>query len=245
MRACLKIPFPSWRQPSWLPVTRLPAAGLARNWRQDAAITGRLEACLHTFKQALKRSLLLLCLLLAAKGLRADPYSAALQHAKNVAAAAASTRQDEPPAPAAPAPAAPANPQPDPVLEATLQNIADLRASFDALSRLTDTNAIAAKKTSLTRHLAAAASGTKPSPASLSRLTDDLATAVAGNEKLNPQHQKLAQDVHAVFNGAHLSATQQQMIFDDVRKILQVGGAPPDQSTNLLNDIKAIATETQ
>lgn len=160
----------------------------------------------------------LFCLLFAATGLRADPYSAAIRQAKNVAAAASSTRQDEPPAAPAPTPAspAPANPQPDPVLEATLQNIADLRANFDTLSRLTDTNAIGAKKTSLARNLAAAASGTRPSPASLSKLTDDLAAAVAGNEKLTPQHQKLAQNIHAIFNGSHLSPARQQMIFDDV-----------------------------
>ena len=70
-------------------------------------------------------------------------------------------------------------------------------------------------------------------------------TALAGNEKLRPQHQKLAQDVHAIFNSSHLSAAQQQKIFTDVQTLLQNGGVPPDVAATIVNDVKAIATETK
>ena len=187
------------------------------------------------------------CLLFVANGVLADVYSAAIRQAKNVAANASNTRQDNPPAPAQPPPAPPAqnNPPPDPVLEATLQNIAGLRADFDAFGDRADTNSAAAQKPSLMSHLTAAASGAKPSPASISKLADDLMTAMAGNEKLRPQHQKLAQDVHAIFNSSHLSPAQQQKIITNVQTLLQNGGVPPDDATNIVNDIKTIATETQ
>jgi len=74
------------------------------------------------------------CLLFVASGVLADVYSAAIQQAKNVTANASNTRQDNSPAPTQPPSTPPAQntPPPDPVLEATLQNIAGLRADFDA-----------------------------------------------------------------------------------------------------------------
>src|SRR5208282_15251 len=168
------------------------------------------------------------CLLFVASGVLADPYSAAIRQAKNVAANASNTRQDNdnPPPPAQPPPASPSqnNTPPDPVLEATRQNIAALRVDFDAFGDRADTNSAAAQKPSLMSNLTAAASGTKPSPASVS---------------------KLAHDVHAIFNSSHLSPAQQQKIFADVQTLLQNGGVSPDNATNIVNDIKTIATETK
>jgi hypothetical protein len=189
----------------------------------------------------------LFCLLFVANGVLADVYSSAIRQTKNVTANAGNTRQDNPPSPTQPPPALPAqnNPPPDPVLEATLQNIAGLRADFDAFGDQADTNSAAAQKPSLMSHLTAAASGTKPSPASVSKLADDLMTAMAGNEKLRPQHQKLAQEVHAICNNSHLSPVQQQKIFADVQTLLQNGGVLPDNATNIVNDIKTIASETK
>ena len=68
---------------------------------------------------------------------------------------------------------------------------------------------------------------------------------MAGNEKLRLQHLKLAQEVHAIFNSSHLSSAQQQKIFADVQTLLQNGGVPPDNATNVVNDIKTIAAETK
>ena len=186
------------------------------------------------------------CALCVADSVLADPYSAAIRQAKDVSAKVTKADQGNPPS-TAPSPAAPpqANPQPDPVLEATLRNIASLHADFAALGKLAATNSTATQKQLLMNDLATAAQGAKPSPASISRLADDLVTATAGKVKADATQQKLAQYVHAIFNSSHLSPAQQQMIFDNVQKILQSGGASPDDATNVVNDIKTIATETK
>ncbi len=139
-------------------------------------------------------------------------------------------------------PAAPQyNPQTpsDPALQATLRNIANLRADLDNLDS-NPTNTVPLRK-----DLVIAAQGTKPSPASVEKLSQTLAAAVAGNTKLRTQHQKLAQYAHALSNGAHLTATQQQTILDNVRKILQDGGVPAENVTAVISDLKTIATETK
>jgi hypothetical protein len=186
------------------------------------------------------------CALCVANSVLAGPNEAAIRQAKDVSAKVTRADQGNPPS-TVPSPAAPpqTNPQPDPVLEATLRNIANLRADFAALGNLAATNSAATQKQLLMNDLATAAQGAKPSPVSVSKLADDLATATAGKEKSGASQQKLAQDVHAIFNSSHLSPAQQQMIFDDVQKILQGGGASPDDATNVVNDIKTIAAETK
>jgi hypothetical protein len=170
-------------------------------------------------------------------------YSVAIRQARNAAANETAANQkllDNPP-PAAPPQNNPNSP-PDPALQATLQNIESLRNDFTAIGNAA---VAAAQKQSLTNDLAIAAQGAKPQPAAISKLADDLATAIAGKEKLRAPQPKLAQFVHAIFNSAHLTTAQQQMIFDGVQKILTDGGASPDETTNVVNDIKTIASETK
>jgi hypothetical protein len=175
----------------------------------------------------------------------ADSYSAAIRQAKDVSAKVTRAEQGNPPTTASPPTAPPpTNSQPDPVLEATLRNIASLRADFAALGNLTGTNS-AMQRQILINDLATAAHGAKPSPASIPKLADDLVTATAGKVKSEPAQQKLAQDVHAIFNSAYLSPAQQQTIFDDVQKTLQGGGVSPEAATNVVNDIKTIAAQTK
>ena len=184
--------------------------------------------------------------LCVANSVLAGPNEAALRQAREVSAKVTQADQGNPP-PTAPSRAAPPqiNPQTDPVLAATLRNIANLRIDFAALGNLADTNSAATQKQLLQNDLASAAQGAKPSPTSISRLADDLVTATAGKVKADATQQKLAQDVHASFNSSHLSPSQQQMIFDSIQKILQNGGAAPEAATNVVNDIKQIATETK
>jgi hypothetical protein len=182
------------------------------------------------------------CALCVANSLLADPYSAAMRQARDVSGKVTRAEQGNPPATAAPPPA---SPQPDPALEATLRNIANLRADFAALGSLADTNSAATPRQLLMNDLATAAQGAKPSPASISKLADDLATATAGKAKAEATQQKLAQDVHAIFNSSHLSPAQQQMIIDSVQTTLQSSGAAPEDATNVVNDIKQVATETK
>jgi hypothetical protein len=185
------------------------------------------------------------CGLLMAASVMADPYSAAIQQAKNVSAReTAANRQlmgNPPAAPPQNNPNAPA----DPALQATLQNIDSLRSDFAAIGNAATGDSLTVQKQSLTNNLAIAAQGAKPQPASISKLADDLMTAIAGKEKLRTPPPKLAQFVHAIFNSSHLTTAQQQMIFTGVQKILTDRGASPDEVANVVNDIKTIASETK
>lgn len=193
----------------------------------------------------MKPFIALACALFMVGTVLADPYSAAIRQAQNASAKETAANQQllENPPPAAPQNNS--NPPTDPVLQATLQNIGNLRNDFTAIGKGADATSLAAQKKSLTNDLAVAAQGAKPQSASVSKLADDLATAIAGNEKLRAPQPKLAQFIHAIFNSAHLTAAQQQMIFDGVKKILTDGGASPDEVANVVSDIKTIASETK
>ncbi len=188
----------------------------------------------------------LVCVLFMANSLLADPYSAAIRQAKNVSARETAANQqlmDNTP-PTAPPQNNP-NQAPSPALQATLQNIESLRNDFTAIGNAESGTSLTIQKQTLTNDLAIAAQGAKPQPASVSKLADDLITAIAGKEKLRAPQPKLAQFTHAIFNGSQLTAAQQQMIFKGVQKILTDGGASPDEATNVVNDIKTIASETK
>lgn len=194
----------------------------------------------------MKPFIALTCALFMANSTLADPYSAAIRQAKNVSARETAANQQllGNPTPAPPPQNNP-NPPTDPALQATLQNIESLRNDFAAIGGAAPGISPTVQKQTLTNDLAIAAQGTKPQSASISRLADDLTTAIAGKEKLRTPQPKLAQYTHAIFNSSHLTAAQQQMIFDGVKKILTDGGASPDEATNVVNDIKTIASETK
>lgn len=182
----------------------------------------------------------LIGMLLAADGASAQNYSIAKQQARNAAAREAQNQQAidpaPPPAPAAPPPAAP---QPNPALEATLRNIANLRADFQNL------DASPANQQPLLADLTAAAQGAKAAPAAVASLAGHLATVIAGHDKLRGQHQKLAQSIHALFNSSHLSAPQQQQVLDGVQKVLLDGGVSSAATAQVIGDLQTIAAETK
>jgi len=186
------------------------------------------------------------CAICVANNVLAGPNEAAIRQARDVSDRVTRADQGNPQSPA-PSPTAPPRTAPpaDPALEATLRNIASLHADFAALGNLAATNSAATQRQLLLNDLATAAQGTKPSPASISTLADDLAAATAGKAKTEATQQRLAQDVHAIFNSSHLSPAQQQKIFDNVQILLQGSGTSPETATNVVNDIKQIATETK
>jgi len=187
----------------------------------------------------MKTSIAFFCALYLAGSVSAQGvYNMAKQQAKNAAGSESSAGQ--PAAAAHPAtPALPASPSPSPALEATLQNIENLRYDFEKFdSNPTNTQP-------LINDLTAAAQNTKPSPGSISRLAGDLATAISGKDKLRAPEQKLAREIHAIFNSSHLSPAQRQMIYDDVQKILQDCGVLSGETDNVINDLKTIAKETK
>jgi hypothetical protein len=170
-------------------------------------------------------------------------YNMAKQQARNAVAGENRNQQAiESSDHASPTPPPQNNPQPaqpDPALQATLQNISNLRVDFNDLgSGRTNTAA-------LQNDLTTAAQGAKPPPDTITRLAGNLAAIVSGNEKLQAQHQKLAQYVHAVFNSSHLSAVQQQTVMDTVQKILSEGGASADNVAKVIADLKAVAAATK
>lgn len=172
----------------------------------------------------------------------ADIYSSAINRAKTVtqtapqsqAAAAAQATQ--------PAQSAPATPHPQ--LEATLQNISNLRIDFDNLGKLSPTNAIEPVRNSLMTNMFIAAQGIKPSEASSEKLANHLVNAMAGRDNMIQQHTRLAQDVHALFNGSHLTPAQQDALLSEVQQILQTGGVTTELALVIVNDLRTIATET-
>ena len=194
----------------------------------------------------MKLFIALTCALFIGSSILADPYSEAIRQAKNVSAKETAANQQllDNSQSAPPTQINPPSP-PNPVLQATLQNIASLRNDIAAIGIADAGASLTVQKQSLTNDLAIAAQGTKPQPASISKLADDLTTAIAGKEKFRVPQPKLAQFVHAIFNSSHLTAAQQQMVFNGVQKILTDGGALPDDATNVVNDIKTIASETK
>jgi hypothetical protein len=142
-------------------------------------------------------------------------------------------------APAVPQTNLPPVTRPDPVLAATLQNIANLQRDLAGLQ--TDP----ARKQPLLNDLAAAALGTRPSNRALAKLAADLATALQGKHLSPDQLKKLAQNTRAICNSSHLSEKQRQTIFEEVQRILQDGGVPADDAAKVANDFKTIAAETQ
>ncbi len=144
------------------------------------------------------------------------------------------------------APNVPAAPPMDPVLAATLQNIADLKTDLDALNQAADATAGAAQRVSLLNHLSsAAATGKKATTASIKKLADQLIATVSGRKSLAAQNTKLARSLHALFNGAHLSATQQETLLAGVKKVLTEAGVPAEDASQLVAILKQVATETQ
>ena len=136
--------------------------------------------------------------------------------------------------------AAPAAPQPmNPVLAATLQNIASLRAD---LASLTTNGPVSS---AFTNDLMAASTGTKGSPETITKLATDLQAALAGNQAFRSSFQKLAQFLHAVSNGSHLTPEQFQTVSDTVEQILTNGGAPYQATSDVLDDLKHLARETK
>jgi hypothetical protein len=195
----------------------------------------------------MKPFIVLACALLMANSLLADPYSAAIRQAKNVSAKETAANQQllENPPPAVPPPQNNPNSPTDPALQATLQNIASLRNDFSAIGNAAAGASLTVQKQTLTNDLAIAAQGVKPQSASISKLADDLMTAISGKQKLRAPQPKLAQFTHAIFNSAHLTPAQQQMFFTGVQKILTDGGASADETANVVNDLKTIASETK
>ncbi len=190
------------------------------------------------------------CLLLAVETLYAQNYYMATQQARRDSAqndAEQQRIQRETGSTPGNAPASAPAPAPmDPVLQATLKNVAGLQSDFATAINSTNDKPEPAQRVSLLNNLSQAAQGTKASADSVKKVADDLLTALAGKKKLAAAQQtKLAREVHALFNSAHLTPAQQQALLTDVQKTLTDGGASVDDAVNAVTDLKAVAAETK
>jgi len=184
---------------------------------------------------------LALCAVCLESSAQVGIYNASINQAHravNATEAASNQNPDgEPPARGG-APAQAPKPM-DPVLAATLQNVASLAADLGKLDPNTPPAA------AITNDLISAANGNKASAATIAKLVGDLQAAVGGKAAMRPSLKKLAQYLHALSNGAHLTPAQFQMISDNVEQILENGGASYESTTGVLNDIKLLARETK
>lgn len=180
-------------------------------------------------------------LFLASPAFAQGIYNMAKQQARNAVATENKHQQAIESSGQSPSAPPPQNnsPQNNPELQATLQNINNLRADFD------DLGAGRTNTAALQNDLTTAAQGAKPAAADVAKLADDLAAVIAANKNLPAQQPKLAQYVHALFNSSHLSAAQQQTVLDAVQKILSDGGVSTDDAAKIVADLKTVATATK
>ena len=132
----------------------------------------------------------------------------------------------------------------DPMLQATLNNIASLQA--DLASFISTDKPDPAQKNSLLSNMSQAAQGKKAAPDSAKELAKDLQTALTGKKSLAAAQQKqLAAFIHASFNGSHLTDAQSEKIYGTVQKILTDAGVSTDDAVNVVTDLKKVTADTK
>jgi hypothetical protein len=192
----------------------------------------------------MKKWLVAFYLCTTVSGALADPYVIAKQRAKNTSAkndqeqAEIGRQAQAIPGSASPTPI-------DPVLAATLQNVASLQADLAGFNNFTGQKPEPTQKITLLNNLVAAAQGKKPASATVQKLANHLIAATLGKKKMSALQPKLARAIHALFNGAHLNAAQQQTLLDEVNKILTQAGAAADETAAVVADLQAIAEATK
>jgi hypothetical protein len=145
---------------------------------------------------------------------------------------------------AQPSQSASGTPPADPMLQATLNNIASLQA--DLASFVSTDKPDPAQKNSLLSNMSQAAQGKKATPDSAKELAKDLQTALTGKKSLAAAQQKqLAAFIHASFNGSHLTDAQSEKIYGTVQKILTDAGVSTDDAVNIVTDLKKVTADTK
>jgi hypothetical protein len=142
--------------------------------------------------------------------------------------------------PAQPAPAPGTSASPTPIQ----QSIAKLRADLTAIKA--NSPATADQKQQITKDLMAAAQGgSKPSPATAAALTSSLAAAFAEKPLADKDCSRLLSDLAAVLNPAKIQPAQMQAIYADIQAIFQANGMARKDAVKIVDQVKAVAAETQ
>jgi hypothetical protein len=148
------------------------------------------------------------------------------------------TPPSQPAQPATTTPATSAAPTP------IQQSIAKLRADLTAIKA--NSPATAQQKQQVARDLIAAAQGAnKPSPPTAASLANSLAAAFAEKPLEDKDCRRLLSDLAAVLNPARIQAAQMQAIYADIQAIFQANGMARKDAVKILDQVKAVAAETQ
>ena len=124
------------------------------------------------------------------------------------------------------------------------QSIAKLRADFTAIKA--NSPATAAQKQKIATDLIAAAQGAnKPSQATAANLADSLAAAFAETPLADKDCSRMLSDLAAVLNPAKIQAAQMQAIYADIQAIFQANGMARKDAVKIVDQVKAVAAETQ
>jgi hypothetical protein len=102
------------------------------------------------------------------------------------------------------------------------------------------------QKQQLTRDLLASAQGaSKPSQATIAPLADSLSAAFAQKPLSDADRNRLVSDLAAVLNPAKIQPSQMQAIYADIQAIFQANGMARKDAVKIVDQVKAITTETQ
>ena len=150
------------------------------------------------------------------------------------------TSPGQPPQPVQPATTPGTSASPTPLQ----QSIAKLRADLTAIKA--NSPASAAQKQKIATDLIVVAHGAnKPSQATAAYLANSLAAAFAEKPLADRDCSRLLSDLAAVLNPAKIQVAQMQAIYADIQAIFQANGMVRKDSVMIVDQVKAIAAETQ
>ena len=130
---------------------------------------------------------------------------------------------------------------PTPLLK---QNLAKLQADLAAIQANSSVTAV--QKQQLTKDLLACAQGaSKPLEGTTSPLADSLAAAFAQKPLSDTDRGRLVSRLAAVLNPANIQSAQMQAIYADIQAIFQVNGMARKDAVKIVDQVKAVAAETQ
>jgi hypothetical protein len=124
------------------------------------------------------------------------------------------------------------------------QSMAKLRTDLTAIK--VNSPVTAEQKQQITKDLIAAAQGgSKPSPATAGGLATSLTATFAEKPLGDKECSRLLSDLAAVLNPAKIQPTQMQAIYGDIQAIFQANGMARNEAVKIVDQVKAIAAETQ
>ena len=124
------------------------------------------------------------------------------------------------------------------------QSNAKLRADLTAIKA--NSPASAAQKQKIATDLIAVAHGAnKPSQPTAANLANSLAAAFSEKPLADRDCSRLLSDLAAVLNPAKIQAAQMQAIYADIQAIFQANGMARKEAVKIVDQVKAIAAETQ